>query len=140
MEQFKESLLVSGFELLEDKKNILVEKIKTTIIEMVHYEDHLPKTNFSLYITSKLFYDYTYLANVFSEVRGTSIERFIIVHKVERIKELLEYDELTLTEIAFKLHYSSVSHLSNQFKKVTGLTPTGFKAQKHKTRTNLEDL
>jgi len=140
MERLKNRLLISGFEILEDNKSILIEKIKTIIVEMVHYEDNPPKTNFSDYITSKLNYDYTYLANIFSEERGSTIERFIIMHKIERIKELLEYDELSLKEISHTLHYSSVSHLSSQFKKITGLTPTDFKRQKHKTRNKLEDL
>ena len=140
LEQLKIKLLNSGFEIIEDHKSILIEKIKTIIIEMVHYEDNLPKTNFSTYITGKLPYDYTYLANIFSEVKGTTIERFIIMHKIERIKELLGYDELSLTEISYKLNYSSVAHLSSQFKKITGLTPTEFKRQKHKMRNELEDL
>jgi YesN/AraC family two-component response regulator len=140
LKQLKLNLSNSGFEILEDHKNILIEKIKTIIVEMVHYEDDLPKTNFSQYITGKLPYDYTYLANIFSEVKGTTIERFIIMHKIERIKELLGYDELSLTEISYKLNYSSVAHLSMQFKKITGLTPTDFKRLKNNTRNELEDL
>ena len=123
LEQIKIDLLSAGFELLEDHKSILVEKIKTIIVEMVHLEDNLPKVNFSAYLTAKLPYDYTYLANIFSEVRGSTIERFIIMHKIERIKELLLYNELSLTQISYKLNYSSVAHLSAQFKKITGLTP-----------------
>jgi YesN/AraC family two-component response regulator len=140
MERLKTDLLLAGFELLEDNKSILIEKIKTVIVEMIHYEDNFPKTNFSNYLTAKLNYDYTYLANTFSEVKGTTIERFIIMHKIERVKELLEYGELTLTEISFKLNYSSVAHLSSQFKKITGLTPSEFKRQKHIPRNKLEDL
>jgi len=128
----KAKLLKSGLELMEDKKSILIEKIKNIIVEMVHYSDEPLKTNFSDYLTSKLHYDYNYLSNLFSEVKGTTIEHYIIAHKIERAKELLIYNELTLTEIAEKLHYSSVAHLSNQFRKVTGLTPTFFKKMKHK--------
>jgi AraC-like DNA-binding protein len=107
---------------------------------MVHYTDELPKTNFSDYLSEKLQYDYTYMANLFSEIQGTTIEKFIISHKVERIKELIIYDELNLTEIAWKMHYSSVAHLSNQFKKATGLTPSHFKILKNKRRSPIEDI
>ncbi len=130
----------SGLELMDDKKSMLIEKIKNIIIELVHYSDEQPKINFSDYISEKLNHDYTYLANLFSEVEGTTIEKFFIAHKIERVKELLVYDELNLTEIAYKLHYSSVAHLSNQFKKVTGLTPSHFKQLRHKRRIMLEDL
>jgi AraC-like DNA-binding protein len=139
-EQIRVSLLKSGLELMDDKKSILIEKIKDIIIEMVHYEDELPKLNFSDYLSEKLNYNYTYLANLFSETEGTTIEHFIIMHKIERVKELIIYDELNLTEIAWKLHYSSVAHLSNQFKKITGLTPSFFKSLKDKKRGNLENL
>ncbi|MFU8861988.1 MAG: helix-turn-helix domain-containing protein, partial [Cyclonatronaceae bacterium] len=117
-----------------------VEKIKGVIIEMVHYSDEAPKMNDSNYISERLGYDYTYLSNVFTEVKGVTIQQYIIMHKVERAKELLLYDELNLTEIAYKLNYSSVAHLSNQFKKITGLTPTYFKSLKEKRLKNLEDL
>lgn len=139
-EQVKIALLESGLELMDDKKAMLIEKIKNTIIEMVHHTDELPKINFSDYLSEKLDYDYTYLANLFSETEGTTIERFIILHKIERVKELIIYDELNLTEIALKLHYSSVAHLSHQFKKMTGLTPSFFKSLKHKKRTMLENV
>jgi len=139
-EEFKENLNKAGLELLDDKKNILVEKIKNVIIEMIHFADEVPKVNDSDYISEKLGYDYTYLSNTFSEVKGITIQQYIIMHKIERVKELLLYDELTLTEIAWQLHYSSVAHLSNQFKKVTGLTPTYFKEIKDKRVRNLEDL
>lgn len=138
--QLKENLLNSGLELLDDKKSILIEKIKNIITEMIHYSDELPKMNYSDYISEKLGLDYTYLANTFSEVKGITIQQFIITHKIERVKELLIYDELNLTEIAYKLHYSSVAHLSNQFKKVTGLTPSFYKQLKNKRKANLEDL
>jgi len=136
----KENLLRSGLELLDDKKSILIEKIKSIIIEMIHYSDELPVENYSEYLSKKLKYDYTYLSNIFSEVKGTTIQHFIIMHKIEKVKELLLYDELNLTEISYKLHYSSVAHLSNQFKKVTGLSPTFFKKMKQKRMSNLEDL
>jgi AraC-like DNA-binding protein len=124
----------SGLELMDDKKSILVEKIKTTIIELVHYTDEQIKVNLSDFLSEKLDHDYTYLANLFSEVKGTTIENFYLNHKIEMVKELIVYDELNITEIAFKLHYSSVAHLSNQFKKMTGLTPSHFKKLKYKRR------
>jgi len=133
-------LLKSGLELLEDKKSMLIEKIKNIVVEMIHYSDEPPLLNFSTYLSEKLNYDYNYLSNLFSEVKGTTLEHFIISHKIERAKELLIYNELTLTEIAEKLHYSNVAHLSNQFKKVTGLTPTFFKQMKHKRLIALENL
>ncbi|MPR33051.1 helix-turn-helix domain-containing protein [Salmonirosea aquatica] len=137
--QLKESLLTHGLELMEDPKAILIEKIRNTIIQVVHHSDQLPKTNFSNYVSQKLGYDYTYLANLFSSVTGTTIEQYIIIHKIERVKELLSYDELNLTQISYQLQYSSVSHLSSQFKKVTGLTPSYFKKSNYK-RVPLEDL
>jgi len=140
LDQFALALKQSGLELMDDKKSVLIEKIKDIIIEMVHYEEELPKVNFSDYLTEKLNYNYTYLANLFSESEGITIEHFIIIHKIERVKELIIYDELNLTEIAWKLHYSSVAHLSHQFKKVTGLTPSFFKSLKDKKRNNLENL
>jgi AraC-like DNA-binding protein len=140
LENIRTALKQSGLELMDDKKSVLIEKIKDVVIEMVHYEDELPKVNFSDYLTEKLGYNYTYLANLFSETEGTTIEHFIIIHKIERVKELIIYDELNLTEIAWKLHYSSVAHLSNQFKKITGLTPSFFKSLKNKKRNNLENL
>ncbi len=139
-EILQSDLRLSGLELLDDKKAILIEKIKNVITEMVHYSDHLPVKNDSDYISEKLDYDYTYLANIFSEVKGITIQQFVIIHKIERVKELILYDELNLTEIAAKLHYSSVAHLSNQFKKVTGLTPSYFKSLKEKKRISLENM
>lgn len=129
-ELLKTALANVGLELMDDKKAILIEKIKSVIIEMVHYAEERPKNKFSDYLSEKLGYDYTYLANSFSEVTGVTIEHFIIAHKIERVKELLIYDEYNLTEISYKLNYSSVAHLSNQFKKFTGLTPTFFKQLK----------
>jgi len=139
-DQLKTALLTSGLELMDDKKAVLIEKIKNVIIEMVHYQDEPPKTNFSDYLSGKLDYDYTYLSNIFSEVTGITIEHYIIAHKIERVKELLLYDELNLSEISYRLNYSSVAHLSNQFKKVTGLTPSYFKALKHKRRNTLNNV
>lgn len=132
LEVLSKGLNQTGLELMNDKKSILVEKIQTTIIELVHYADEQIKTNLSDHLTTKLNYNYTYLANLFSEVKGTTIEKFYLTHKIEKVKELLVYDELNLTEIADKLHYSSVAHLSNQFKKMTGLTPSHFKNLKLK--------
>ncbi len=134
------NLLKSGLELLESKKSILIEKIKNVIIEMVHHSDTLPKVNYSEYISDKLGYDYTYLANTFSEVKGITIQQFIIIHKIERVKELILYNELNLTEISYKLHYSSPAHLSNQFKKITGLTPSFYKKMLRKRKKNLENV
>ena len=139
-EQLKVNLLKSGLELLDDKKSILIEKIKNIIIEMIHYTDEIPRVNYSEYISEKLKYDYTYLSNIFSEVKGITIQQFIIIHKIELVKDLLLYDELNLSEISYKLHYSSVAHLSNQFKKVTGLSPSFFKKLKQKRRGNLQNL
>ncbi len=138
--RLKKNLLRSGLELMDDKKSILIERIKNVIIELIHYSDEIPKVNYSDYISEKLNYDYTYLANIFSEVKGISIQNYIILHKIERVKELLLYDELNLTEISYKLNYSSVAHLSNQFKRVTGLSPTFFRRLKQKRTGNLEDL
>lgn len=134
------SLNNSGLALLDDKKSILVEKIKTTIINLVHYSEKQLKINLSEYLSQKINYDYTYLANLFSENHGITIEHFFLIHKVERIKELLIYNELNVTEIAAKLHYSSVAHLSNQFKKMTGLTPSHYKRLKLKRRKPLESV
>ena len=139
-EQLKNSLLKSGLELLDDKRSILIERIKNVITEMIHYTDEIPKENYSDYISEKLGYDYTYLANTFSEVKGITIQQFIIINKIEKVKELLLYNELNLTEISCKLHYSSVAHLSNQFKKVTGLSPSYYKHLKNKRKSNLENM
>lgn len=135
----KSNLLKSGLELMDDKKSILIEKIKNVITEMIHNSDQLPKVNYSDYISEKLEYDYTYLANTFSEVKGITIQQYIIINKIEKVKELLLYDELNLTEISYKLHYSSAAHLSNQFKRITGLTPSYYKKLRRK-RTNLENM
>ncbi len=129
-----------GLELMDDKRAVLIEKIKNVIIEMIHYSDEVPKTNYSDYISEKLHFDYTYLSNIFSEVKGTTIQQFIIIHKIERVKELLLYGELNLSEISYMLNYSSVAHLSNQFKKITGLTPSAFKQLKIGRRSMIEEI
>jgi len=139
-EQLKLGLVDTGLELMDDKRAILIEKIKQVIIQMVYHSDEVIKTNFSDYLGEKLNHDYTYLANLFSEVQGTTIAQFLILHKIERIKELMMYAELNITEIAYKMNYSSVAHLSNQFKKVTGLTPSHFKQLKDKRRSPIEDV
>jgi AraC-like DNA-binding protein len=138
--QLNLALKKAGLELMDSKKSILVEKIKRAIIELVHYTEDQIKVNLSDFLSEKLNYDYTYLANLFSEVKGITIEKFYLTHKIERVKELLVYDELSLTEIAYRMHYSSVAHLSNQFKKFTGLTPSHFKRLKYKRRNTLEDV
>jgi AraC-like DNA-binding protein len=139
-QQLKAGLLSSGFELMDDKKSMLIEKIKNVIIEMVHHSNEVIKVNFSTYLSEKLNHDYTYLSNLFSEVQGTTIERFIISHKTEKVKELIIYGELNITEIAWKMGYSSVAHLSSQFKKVTGLSPSHFKNMKDKRRSPIEEI
>ncbi len=139
-DELKTNLLKSGLELLDDKRSILIEKIKGVIIEMIHYSDELPAVNYSDFIAEKLKHDYNYLSNVFSEVKGITIQQFIIINKIEKVKELLLYDELNLTEIANKMHYSSVAHLSAQFKKITGLSPSYFKLLKQKRQGNLENM
>ncbi|HEY4876800.1 MAG TPA: helix-turn-helix domain-containing protein [Puia sp.] len=134
------SLKKSGIELMDDKKSILLEKIKKVIIEQVHYSEERLQINFSDHLSQKLKHDYTYLANLFSESQGITIEHFYITHKIEGVKELLIYDELSITEIAWRMDYSSVAHLSNQFKKITGLTPSFFKKIRAKKRITLEDI
>lgn len=134
-------LLVVGLELMDDKKAELIEKIKNVVVEMVHYADDLPRIKYSDYISDKLHKDYTYLANTFSEVTGITITHFIIKHKIEKAKELILYDQVPLKDIAYKLGYSSVAHLSTQFKKVTGLTPGYFKQlQEYRRRNTLESM
>jgi len=123
-----------GLELMEDRKTVLVEKIKTIIIELIHYSDSQIKINLSDYLSDKLNHNYSHLSSLFSEVLGKTIEHFYLEHKIEKVKELLIYDELTITEIAYKLHYNSVPHLSNQFKKMTGMTPSQFKNLKNRNR------
>ena len=140
LEQLSAGLKHLGFELIDDKKSRLIEKIKNEIIKLVHHSDAPIKSNLSDHLSHKLNYEYTYLSNLFSEVEGTTIEKYLIAQRVEKIKELLVYDELTLSEIADQLGYSSVAYLSGQFKKITGLTPTHFKGLKEHKRRNIEEL
>ena len=140
-EFLRKGLIKKGLELIDDKKSLLIEKTKTIIIELIHYSEENPKINCSDYISEKLDYNYNHLSSLFSEVTGTTIVNYIIINKIERVKELLLYDELTLTEISLLMEYSSVAHLSHQFKKITGLTPTYFKKIKqYKKRIMLEEL
>lgn len=140
LNKLRTGLLDSGLELMDNKKAILIERIINAIIDMVHYTNEVPKVNYSDYLSEKLNYDYTHLANIFSEVKGMSIQQFIIINKIERVKELMLYDELNLTEISYKMNYSSVAHLSNQFKKVTGFSPSHYKKLKDQKRIPIEDI
>jgi len=140
LEQLKVNLSKAGLELLDGSKSKLIDKIKTLITDMIYSSEEQPKVNYSVYISDKLGYNYTYLANIFSEVKGITIQQFIIIHKIEKAKELLFYDELSLTEIAHRLHYSSVAHLSSQFKKITGLSPSFYRHIKDKRESVLENL
>lgn len=139
-EELKTALLGVGLELMDDKRAILIEKVKNVITDMIHFSDELPKINYSEYISEKLNFDYTYLSNIFSEVKGMTLQQFIIIHKIEKVKELLAYNEYSLTEISYKMNYSSVAHLSNQFKKITGLSPSQFKQLKEKRRSPIEEI
>jgi AraC-like DNA-binding protein len=138
--QLKAALLTSGLELMDDARSVLIEKIKHVIIEMIHYADELPRVNYSEYISEKLGTDYAQLSTMFSEVKGITIQQYIIFHKIEKAKELLIYDGLSLNEIAYRLDYSSVAHLSNQFKKVTGHSPSYYRKLKQRRDGNLENL
>lgn len=139
-EALKVSLHNCGLELMDDKRTILIEKVKNIITEMIHSNDELPRINYSDFISDRIHHDYTYLSNIFSQVKGITIQQFIISHKVERIKELISYGELNMTEIAWKMNYSSVAHLSNQFKKITGFSPSHFKQSKNKRRNPIEEI
>lgn len=138
IDHLKKNLHRSGLHLQNDRKNILIEQIKDLVNEMINCSEELPKTNYSDYISEKLNYDYTYLSNIFSSANGITIQHFIIIHKIEKVKELLLNDDLNVTEISYKLHYSSVAHLSNQFKKITGLSPSFFKQMNQKRSQYLE--
>ncbi len=140
LEQLKRELLKSGLELMDDKRAIVIEKIKNVVINLIHHSDELPKIKFSVFLSKELDYDYTYLANLFSQTEGITIQQFILHHKIERIKELIIYNELSLSEISHRLNYSSAAALSNQFKKVTGLTPSFYKQLKEKRKQNLESI
>jgi YesN/AraC family two-component response regulator len=138
--QLDRALQKSGLALIDSKKSILIEKIKHVVIELIHYTDEPSNITFSDYLSDKLQYDYTYLSNLFTEVHGSTLEHYIIAHKIEKVKEMLVYQGLSLTEIAEKMGYSSVAHLSAQFKKTTGLTPTHFMKLKEKRWNGHEDL
>ncbi|PKW29523.1 helix-turn-helix domain-containing protein [Flavobacterium lindanitolerans] len=138
--KLEEAFSPLGFEVIDDKKSRIIEKIKNTIIELVHHQENGAKTNLSDVLSSKLNHDYNYLSNLFSEVEGTTIEKYFIAQKIEKVKELLVYDELSLSEIAFRMNYSSVAYLSNQFKKVTGLTPSHFKQIREEKRKPLDKV
>ncbi len=138
--QLKDALTPLGFELIDDKKSRTIEKIKNVIIDLVHHQDNETRNNLSEVLSNELHHDYNYLSNLFSEVEGTTIEKYFIAQKIERVKELLVYDELSLSEIAFRLNYSSVAYLSNQFKKITGLTPSHFKKIKENKRKSLDEV
>ena len=139
-ESLRIALCNCGLELMNDKRTILIEKVKNLITEMIHYNDELPRINYSDFISEQTKHDYTYLSNIFSQVKGITIQQFIINHKVERIKELISYGELNMTEIAWKMNYSSVAHLSNQFKKITGFSPSHFKQSQDKQRSPIEEI
>jgi YesN/AraC family two-component response regulator len=140
LEKLRKTLLGYGFELIDDTKSRIIEKIKNTIVQSIHHTNEDLKVNYSEYIELHLNRDYAYLSSLFSEVEGTTIEKYIILQKIERVKELLVYDELTLSEIAYKMGYSNVAYLSSQFKKITGLTPSHFKQVKENKRTPLDEV
>ena len=131
LKELNEGLRKSGLEIMDDKKSQLIEKIKTIVIEQIHYAEEPLDIKFSDFLVSKLHYDYTYLSNLFALTQGITLEHYIISHKIEKVKELMVYEELTISEIAFKMNYSSAAHLSKQFKKVTGLTASDFKKLQH---------
>ena len=139
-DKLEKALILLGFEVIDDRKSLIIEKIKNIIIDLVHHQDNDTKKNLSDILSSKLHHDYNYLSNLFSEIEGTTIEKYFIAQKIEKVKELLVYDELSLSEIAFRLNYSSVAYLSNQFKKVTGLTPSHFKQIREDKRKSLDKV
>jgi len=139
-EDLIQNLQLLGFDLIDDKRSMIIERIKTLIVDLVHHSEEALKVNLSSYISDQLHQNYHYLSNLFTEVHGTTIENYYIAQKIERAKELLVYDELSLGEIAFQLNYSSVAHLSKQFKKVAGFTPTHFKQLKIQKRQSIENL
>lgn len=140
LKRIEKSLEPFGFTIIDDKKSRLIEKVKTLIVQLIQELDGELKVNFSDYLTERVHYEYNYISNLFSEVEGTTIEKYYIAQKIEKVKELLMYDELSLSEIAYRLHYSSVAHLSNQFKKVTGFAPSHIKKIKNNKRTPLDKL
>ncbi|MCY1483767.1 DNA-binding transcriptional regulator AraC [compost metagenome] len=140
LEELQNTLKHLGFELIDDKKSRLIEQIKTEIIRLIHYSEEIENTNLSTILSEKLHYEYNYISNLFSEVEGTTIEKYFIAQRIEKVKELLVYDELSLSQIAIHLGYSSTAYLSSQFKKVTGLTPTFYKSLKETKRKNIDEL
>lgn len=138
--KINEAIEPLGFSVIDNRKSALIEKIKNLIIELVHAKSVELNTSLSTYLSHALHHDYNYLSNIFSEVEGTTIEKYFIAQKIERVKELLVYDELTLGEIAYQMNYSSIAHLSNQFKKVTGLTPSHFKNIRAEKRKPLDEV
>ena len=140
MTELNTALKALGFEIMDDWKVQTIEKIKNLIVTLVHHSNNKISTNLSTFISSQLLQDYNYLSNLFSEVEGTTIEKYFIAQKIEKVKELLVYNEMTLSEIGDQLGYSSVAYLSNQFKKVTGLTPSHFKTLKENKRKNIEEV
>lgn len=140
LESLQQSLEELGFEIIDDRKSRLIEQIKNAVVTLIHHSEDFPKTNFSDFIAEKVNYDYNYLSNLFSEVEGTTIEKYLIAQRIEKVKELLMYDELSLAQIADRLGYSSAAYLSNQFKKQTGLSPSFYKSLKENKRRNIEEL
>lgn len=138
--QLEKALNVLGFEILNDRRSRMIEKIKNAIVQWIHHSEDTPEQNLSTLLSQELHYDYKYLSQLFSEVEGITIEKYAIAQKIEKVKELLLYDELSLSEIAYRLGYSSAAYLSNQFKKQTGLTPTFFKAMRSQNRQNLDEV
>lgn len=139
-EKIKSVLMPLGFELIDDKKSRIIEQVKNVIIKLIHHQDNQLNSNLSDVLSNTLHLDYSYISNLFSEIEGTTIEKYFIAQKIEKVKELLVYDELSLSEIAFRLNYSSVAYLSNQFKKVTGLTPSHFKQVREVKRKPLDKV
>jgi len=139
-ETLKTRLAARGFELLDDKQTQLINEIKSVVVNEIHYQKEAAAFNFSTLLSQKLNYDYAYLSRLFSSVEGRTIEKFVMAQKIEKVKELLMYDELTLSQIAFQMHYSSTAHLSAQFKKVTGMSPTAFKKLQQPERSFLDEV
>ncbi len=138
--ELSDALALLGFEIIDDRRSRIIDKIKNLIIDLVHNRNNDLKINLSEYLSREIGMDYSALSSLFSEVEGTSVEQYFISQRIEKVKELLMYNEMSLSEIAYSLNYSSVSHLSNQFKRVTGFTPSHFKTLKDKKRKQIEDL
>ncbi|WP_449404248.1 helix-turn-helix domain-containing protein [Flavobacterium rakeshii] len=140
LQQLEESLTRLGFEIINDKRSRLIEQIKNEIIALVHHSGETLNQNLSFWLAEKMHYDYTYLSNLFSDIEGTTIEKYYIAQRIEKVKELLVYDEMSLSEIADKMGYSSAAYLSSQFKKITGFTPTHYKSIKETKRKKIDEL